>query len=113
MENAIYNELVARGYAVDVGVVDVSEKGEDGKARRKRVEIDFVATKAPDQIYIQSALSMEDPEKAAAELRPLLAVRDFFRKVVISKTTMPPWVDETGVIHMGVYDFLLDENLLS
>ena len=113
MENAIYNELVARGYAVDVGVVDVSEKGEDGKARRKRVEIDFVATKAPDQIYIQSALSMEDPEKAAAELRPLLAVRDFFRKVVISKTTMPPWVDETGVIHMGVYDFLLDEDLLS
>ena len=113
MENAIYNELVARGYAVDVGVVDVSEKGEDGKARRKRVEIDFVAAKAPDQIYIQSALSMEDPEKAAAELRPLLAVRDFFRKVVISKTTMPPWVDETGVIHMGVYDFLLDEDLLS
>lgn len=113
MENAIYNELVARGYAVDVGVVDVSEKGKDGKARRKRVEIDFVATKAPDQIYIQSALSMEDPEKAAAELRPLLAVRDFFRKVVISKTTMPPWVDETGVIHMGVYDFLLDESLLS
>ena len=113
MENAIYNELVARGYAVDVGVVDVSEKGEDGKVRRKRVEIDFVATKAPDQIYIQSALSMEDPQKAAAELRPLLAVRDFFRKVVISKTTMPPWVDETGVIHMGVYDFLLDESLLS
>ena len=113
MENVIYNELVARGYAVAVGVVDVPEKGDDGKARRKRVEIDFVATKAPDQVYIRSALSMGDPEKAAAGLRPLLAVRDFSRKVVVSKTTMPPWVDETGVIHMGVYDYLLDEDPLA
>jgi len=112
MENVIYNELVARGYAVDVGVVEISEKDSDGKAHRKKVEIDFVATRAPDQIYVQSALSMESPQKAAAELRPLLAVRDFFRKVVVSKTTMPLWVDESGVIRMGIYDFLLDETLL-
>ena len=77
------------------------------------MEIDFVATRAPDQIYVQSALSMESPEKAVAELRPLLAVRDFFRMVVISETTMPPWIDESGVIRMGIYDFLLDETLLS
>ena len=113
MENVIYNELVARGYAVDVGVVEVSEKDSDGKSRRKKVEIDFVATKAPDQVYIQSALSMDDPDKARAELRPLLAVRDFFRKIVVSKTTLPPWVDDSGVIRMGIYDFLLDESLLS
>lgn len=69
--------------------------------------------RAPDQIYVQSALSMESPEKAVAELRPLLAVRDFFRMVVISETTMPPWIDESGVIRMGIYDFLLDETLLS
>ena len=113
MENVIYNELVARGYAVDVGVVEISEKGSDGKPRRKKVEIDFVATKAPEQIYIQSALSMDDPDKARAELRPLLAVRDFFHKVVVSKTTMPSWIDDAGIIHMGVYDFLLDETLFS
>ena len=53
MENVVYNELVARGYAVDVGVVEVSEKGGDGKNHRKKVEIDFVATKAPVQVYIQ------------------------------------------------------------
>ncbi|WP_206214623.1 ATP-binding protein [Adlercreutzia sp. ZJ242] len=113
MENVIYNELVTRGYAVDVGVVEVSEKDGDGKLRRKKVEIDFVATKAPTQVYIQSALSVENPDKARAELRPLLAVRDFFRKVVVSKTTLPPWVDDSGIIRMGIYDFLLDETLLS
>lgn len=56
---------------------------------------------------------MESPEKAVAELRPLLAVRDFFRMVVISETTMPPWIDESGVIRMGIYDFPLDETPLS
>lgn len=112
MENVIYNELVARGYVVDVGVVEVSEKDADGKPRRKKVEIDFVATRAPEQVYIQSALSMNDFDKARAELRPLLAMRDFFRKVVVSKTTMPPWIDDTGIIHMGIYDFLLNETLL-
>ncbi|KRO11973.1 hypothetical protein [Olsenella uli] len=56
---------------------------------------------------------MESPEKAVAELRPLLAVRDFFRMAVISETTMPPWINESGVISMGIYDFLLDETLLS
>ena len=112
MENVIYNELVARGYVVDVGVVEVSEKDADGKPRRKKVEIDFVATRAPEQVYIQSALSMNDFDKARAELRPLLAMRDFFRKVVVSKTTMPPWIDDTGIIHMGIYDFLLNEALL-
>ena len=113
MENVIYNELVARGYAVDVGVVEVSEKGSGGKNRRKKVEIDFVATKAPEQIYVQSALSMDDPDKARAELRPLLTVRDFFRKVVVSKTTLPPWIDDSGIVRMGIYDFLLDDTLLS
>lgn len=112
MENVIYNELVARGYVVDVGVVEVSEKDADGKPRRKKVEIDFVATRAPEQVYIQSALSTNDFDKARAELRPLLAMRDFFRKVVVSKTTMPPWIDDTGIIHMGIYDFLLNETLL-
>ncbi|MBS6418976.1 MAG: hypothetical protein KH372_09185 [Olsenella uli] len=56
---------------------------------------------------------MESPEKAVAELRPLLAVRDFFRMAVISETTMPLWINESGVISMGIYDFLLDETLLS
>ena len=112
MENIVYNELVHRGYAVDVGVVEMSEKNAEGKRTRKNCEIDFVANKGPERIYIQSALSMEDEAKANQELRPLLGVKDFFRKVVVSKTLARPWTDESGVLHIGVYDFLTDEGAI-
>ena len=110
MENIVYNELVYRGYAVDVGVVEISEKDAQGKRRRKSCEIDFVANKGPERIYIQSALSMDDGSKADQELRPLLGVKDFFRKVVVSKTLARPWTDDNGVLHIGIYDFLTDES---
>lgn len=112
MENIIYNELVYRGYAVDVGIVEMSETGADGKRRRKGCEIDFVANKGSERVYIQSALSMGDEAKAAQELRPLLGVKDFFRKVVVSKTLARPWTDERGVRRIGIYDFLTDESAL-
>ena len=112
MENIVYNELVARGYSVDVGVVPIVEKDKAGKRRQKNCEIDFIARKGNRQVYIQSAYSMADPLKEEAELRPLLAVRDFHKKVVVSQSVMPPWVDESGVLRLGIYDFLLDESLI-
>lgn len=112
MENIVYNELVARGYSVDVGVVQIVEKDKEGKRHQKNCEIDFIARKGNRQAYIQSAYSMADPLKEDAELRPLLAVRDFHKKVVVSQSVMPPWVDEAGVLRLGIYDFLLDESLI-
>ena len=111
-ENIIYNELVARGFKVDVGVVPVYEKNEKGVSVEKKTEIDFVINRGMKRYYIQSALSMDDMDKARQELRPLLGVKDMFRKVVVSKTTAKPWFDDMGVLHLGIYDFLLDEKSL-
>lgn len=111
-ENIIYNELVARGFKVDVGVVPVYEKNEKGIAIEKKTEIDFVINRGMKRYYIQSALSMDDMDKARQELRPLLGVKDMFRKVVITKTTAKPWFDDMGVLRIGIYDFLLDEKSL-
>ncbi len=113
MENIIYNELVTRGYYVDVGVVKIEETDELGKRRQKSCEIDFVVNRGARKYYIQSALDMSDVNKSKQELRPLLAVNDFFKKIIISKTSMKPWVDEVGVIRLGLYDFLLNEDSLN
>jgi predicted AAA+ superfamily ATPase len=111
-ENIIYNELVARGFKVDVGVVPVYEKNEKGIAIEKKTEIDFVINRGMKRYYIQSALSMDDIDKERQELRPLLGVKDMFRKVVITKTTAKPWFDDMGVLRIGIYDFLLDDKSL-
>ena len=112
MENIIFNELISRGYSVDVGVVRQTETGEDGKRRQRTCEIDFVVNDGNRKYYIQSALALPTPEKRKQEARPLLAVKDFFQRIIISKTTMRPWIDESGIRHVGLYDFLLDETLL-
>ena len=65
-----------------------------------------------NKYYIQSALNIDDENKEKKELRPLMATRDFFKKVIITKTRMKPWFDESGIMHIGLYDFLLDENCL-
>ena len=109
MENIIFNELTARGYSVDVGVVKITETADDGLRHQKSCEIDFVANTGTKKFYIQSALSIADAEKARQEARPLLAVKDFFQRVIISKSMMKPWTDETGIKHIGLYDFLLNE----
>lgn len=111
MENIIYNELLCRGYSVDVGVVTVSER--DGvKQVRKQCEIDFVVNYGAKKYYIQSALSVSDPDKMETELRPLKNTNDFFKKVIISKSSMKPWTDEEGILHLGLYEFLLNESAL-
>lgn len=112
MENIIYNELLARGYSIDVGVVQYNLKDEDGKQHQIKCEIDFVVNDGMNKYYIQSALNIDDENKEKKELRPLMATRDFFKKVIITKTRMKPWFDESGIMHIGLYDFLLDENCL-
>lgn len=108
MENIMYNELICRGYSVDVGVVDVYETDADGKRKKISCEIDFVVNKGARKYYIQSALSLADARKEKTELRPLLGVRDFFRKIIVTKSGMKPWIDEEGIVHMGLYEFLLN-----
>ncbi len=111
MENIIYNELLCRECSVDVGVVDITEN-EDGKHKRKQCEIDFIVNKGSKKYYIQSALNVSEQSKLETELRPLKNVRDFFKKIIISKTSMKPWTDEDGILHLGLFDFLLNENSL-
>ena len=111
MENIIYNELLCRGYSVDVGVVELTEQI-DGKRTKKQCEIDFVVNAGSKRYYIQSALNLSDPDKMETELRPLKNTKDFFKKIIISKTSMKPWNDDNGILHLGLYEFLLNENSL-
>ena len=111
MENVIYNELLWRGYSVDVGVVEISSRNGEKKTT-KQCEIDFIANMGAKRYYIQSALNVSDPDKMETELRPLKNTKDFFRKIIITKTSMKPWTDEEGILHLGLYEFLLNENSL-
>ena len=109
MENVIFNELSGRGHSVDVGVVETID-GSGEKRMRRTYEIDFVvnAETAGEKYYIQSALNLDTQEKTAQEIRPFLKIRnDFTRRIVITKSTMPAWTDEYGILHLGIYDFLL------
>ena len=111
MENIIYNELLCRGYSVDVGVVEIVERNE-GKKTKMQCEIDFVVNVGAKKYYIQSALNVSEPSKMETELRPLKNTKDFFKKIIVSKTSMKPWTDEDGILHLGLYEFLLNENSL-
>lgn len=113
MENIIYNELIARGYSVDVGVVEIVARESDGKNHLTQYEIDFIVNDGANKYYIQSALNIDDEHKEKTELRPLLATRDFFKKIIITKSRMKPWIDDSGILHIGIYDFLLDKNYLN
>lgn len=111
MENVIYNTLLCRGYSVDVGVVEIAEQKE-GQRTKKQCEIDFVVNIGSKRYYIQSALNVSDSAKMETELRPLKNTKDFFKKIIVSKTSMKPWTDEDGILHLGLYEFLLNENAL-
>lgn len=111
MENVIYNELLYRDCMVDVGVVEIVET-KDGKKKKKQCEIDFVVNVGSKKYYIQSALRTDEKDKLAAELRPLRGTGDFFKKIIVTKTSMKPWTDDDGILRVGLYDFLLDEKSL-
>lgn len=118
MENIIYNELRYRGFNVDVGELEVSEKTDrtdaNGKIiyRQKALEIDFVATQGSQKYYIQSALSMEDEQKQKQEKRGLYHIDDSFKKIIITKSDLKPQRDDKGVLIIDLFDFLLNEDSL-
>jgi len=111
MENVIYNELVVRGYNVDVGVVPIVEKSK-GTSARKQLEIDFVCNQGSERIYIQSAYSVQDPDKRQQEMRPFGKTGDSFRKILITNDMIPAHYTDEGILMMNIYDFLLEPDKL-
>ncbi len=112
MENVIYNELVLRGYSVDVGMVRFAETIE-GKKSEKQHEIDFVVNDGSKRVYIQSALNIEDDGKRRQETLPLLRSGDFFKRIVITAGSARPHMDDDGILYAGVIPFLLDGDSLN
>lgn len=111
MENAIYNELRIRGYSVDVGVVVLNFKDENGKSYRIQKEIDFIANRYEEKIYIQSAFAIPDEKKMESETNQFKHTGDSFRKIVVRADVGNRWFDENGVLHIGVIDFMMDKTL--
>lgn len=112
MENIIYNELLRRGYNVDVGVVEVNETSESGTRSKPKYEVDFVCNQGNKRIYVQSAYEMRDPEKEYQERKSLLNINDSFKKIIILGDVSKPRMDENGIITMGIFYFLLNEDSL-
>ena len=107
MENIIYNELLLRGYNVDVGVVELREGN-----LRKQLEIDFVCNLGNKRYYVQSALNLDTREKTIQEERPLMNINDNFKKIIVVKDNMKHWFTEEGILVVGILEFLLDKNSL-
>lgn len=112
MENILFNELMAREFDVDIGVVEYQHLDEKGKKVRTQLEIDFVANKGSKRYYIQSALTISDEEKRKQETNSLNRVRDSFKKIVVVKDHIIPWHDEQGILYIGIQQFLLDEHAM-
>ena len=112
MENVIYNEMRIRGFNVDVGVVPVLQRNDEGKRQRANLEVDFVCNLGSLRYYIQSAYRMETEEKIKQERASLLKVDDSFKKIIIIGEESPVLRDENGITTMSIYDFLLKKNSL-
>ena len=107
MENLIYNELIYRGFNVDVGIVEILENN-----TKKNIEIDFVCNFGSKRYYIQSAFVLPNEEKMKKELRPLINTGDFFKKIIIVRDDIKPYCNDLGITIMGIKYFLLDINSL-
>ena len=112
MENVIYNELSMRGYNVDVGVVQIAERDQNGKVIRKQLEVDFVCNLGSYRYYIQSAYSLPDAAKRNQETKPLRKIDDSFKKIIITKDLIMPYYDDYGILTVSIYDFLLDPEVI-
>lgn len=112
MENIVYNELLVRGYNVDVGIVETSAKNNEGKRVHKQLEVDFVVNQGSQRYYIQVAYDMTSEEKQAQEFNSLRNIPDSFKKIVIVNGTKKPWRNEEGFVIMGMKYFLLNEDSL-
>ena len=109
MENIIYNELLVRGYNVDVGIVETVIKDSDGKQKKSQLEVDFIAVRGNEKLYIQSAFSLASKEKEMKEKRSLMKIDDSFRKIIVQKDTTKSWYDDNGFYIMSLKDFLLGD----
>lgn len=107
MENIVYLELVRRGYNVDVGIVEIREKD-----TRKQLEVDFVCNQHHKRYYVQVALNLDTREKTTQEIRPFINIDDSFKKIVIVKDEILPWITEEGILVIGIIEFLLNPNSL-
>lgn len=112
MENIIYNELLYRGYSVDVGMVELETTDKNGKSIRKQFEVDFVVNDSDQRYYIQSAFAIPDEEKKRQETASFRNIHDSFKRVVVVKDDITPYRDENGDLFVGLFDFLLDPALL-
>ena len=112
MENIIYNDLKARGFNVDIGVVEYFTKDNTGKTIRKDCEVDFIVNRGSQRVYIQSAYEIPDNAKMEQEKNSLRRINDSFRKIIITKDYMKPRTDDDGIIRMGIINFLLDDTMI-
>ena len=112
MENILFNELVLRGYQVDVGTVRYAETVGNQKTEKQH-EINFVVNMGMKKVYIQSAFRVDGPEKRKQEITPLLKSGDFFKKILVTSGNSKPHMDDHGILYMGVIPFLLDEQSLN
>lgn len=112
MENIVYNELLVRGYNVDVGIVDILAKNSEGKRVHKQLEVDFVVNQGSQRYYIQVAYDMTSEEKQTQEFHSLRSIPDSFKKIVIVNGTKKPWRNEEGFVIMGMKYFLLNADSL-
>jgi len=112
MENMIYNELVACGFSVDVGIVPAVEKDENNKLKRRQYEIDFVANSGSRRYYIQSAFDAPSEDKRQQETQSFRKIGDGFKRVLIQNAPVVPWYDDNGILTISLTDFLLKENAL-
>ena len=113
MENIIYNELRIRGYRVDVGLVEQFGKNSENKTTKKQLEVDFVVTRGSEKYYIQSAFAMNTEGKREQEERPLNAIGDSFKKIIVVRDNIKVRRNDMGIVTIGIRNFLLDENSLS
>lgn len=112
MENVVYNELLARGYLVDVGIVEVNQKNSEGKSIRKQLEVDFVTNMGSQRYYIQVAYDLSTEEKQKQEYNSFRNIPDSFKKIVLVNGSSKPWRNEEGFVIMGMKYFLMNEDSL-
>ena len=112
MENIIYNDLIIRECAVDIGVVYSKETNSLGKSSVASREIDFIANSGGKKTYIQSAYALLTEEKTASENKPLFLTGDSFPKIIVRNDIRKRWYDDKGILNIGIVDFLLDESIV-
>lgn len=112
MENIIYNELIVRGFSVDIGIVYSNEKDKKGRSVKTAREIDFIASRGGKKVYIQSAYALPNEEKAQTENKPFSLTGDSFPKIIVRHDIRKRWYDDNGVLNIGIIDFLLDNSII-